>query len=114
MKLTDAYVSWTATSWNHPSAGNVFVGPKGFVTGKKDAGEAKSWVDVAGGDSVDRTLTGKAAELQAKTLMMTCFHTLVVRDGISPQAAHKAFLVIDEYRSLISRDIEGADDGDED
>jgi hypothetical protein len=32
------------------------------------------------------------------------FHTLVVRDGIDPQAAHEAFLAVDEYRDLISPD----------
>src|SRR4051812_10564825 len=36
------------------------------------------------------------------------FHTLVVRDGITPGAAHQAFLVIDEYRTLVSHDIPGA------
>lgn len=113
MKLADAYASWTPPFWDHPSVGNIFVGTKAYVTGKKDAGEAKAWEKV--GDGADsKPLSGDAAEMQALALMMTFFHTLVVRDGISPQAAHKAFLVIDEYRSLISRDIEGADDGDED
>lgn len=36
------------------------------------------------------------------------FHTLVVRDGIDPQEAHRAFLNIDEYRKFIAPDIEGA------
>ncbi|WP_369723677.1 hypothetical protein AB8Z38_06795 [Bradyrhizobium sp. LLZ17] len=37
------------------------------------------------------------------------FHTLIVRDGIDPQAAHRAFLAIDEYRKTISHDIEGSE-----
>lgn len=37
------------------------------------------------------------------------FHTLVVRDGIDPQDAHRAFLNIDEYRKFIALDIEGAE-----
>jgi hypothetical protein len=37
------------------------------------------------------------------------FHTLVVRDGIDPKAAHEAFLAIDEYRQRISYDIDGAE-----
>ena len=37
------------------------------------------------------------------------FNTIVVGDGVDVQAAHRAFLEIDEYRSLISPDIEGAD-----
>lgn len=38
------------------------------------------------------------------------FHTLVVRDGISPADAHREFLKIDEYRRLIAPDIVGAED----
>ncbi|SDR63363.1 hypothetical protein SAMN05519103_08533 [Rhizobiales bacterium GAS113] len=37
------------------------------------------------------------------------FHTAVVRDGIDPQAAHEAFLAIDEYRRHISPDIKGGE-----
>jgi hypothetical protein len=37
------------------------------------------------------------------------FHTLTVRDGIDPKAAHEAFLAIDEYRQRISHDILGAE-----
>lgn len=40
--------------------------------------------------------------------LFTCFHTLVVRDGIDPQAAHGEFLKIGEYRRRISPDIAGA------
>ncbi|MEX1180588.1 MAG: hypothetical protein WEB63_07240 [Cucumibacter sp.] len=36
------------------------------------------------------------------------FHTLVVRDGISLDEAHGAFLAIDEYRAMIAPDIPGA------
>jgi hypothetical protein len=32
-----------------------------------------------------------------------------VRDGIDPQAAHRAFLAIDEYRFRIAPDTEGAE-----
>lgn len=37
------------------------------------------------------------------------FNTLVVRDGINPKKAHKAFLTIDEYRRAISPDAPGAE-----
>ena len=46
---------------------------------------------------------------QLKALVLAEFHALVVSDGMHPQAAHKAFLVIDEYREGISPDIDGAD-----
>jgi hypothetical protein len=38
------------------------------------------------------------------------FHTLVVRDGIDPQVAHKAFLAIDEYRQRMSGEIDGSEE----
>lgn len=44
--------------------------------------------------------------------MFIVFHTLVVRDGIDPQRAHREFLKIAEYRRKISADIEGADGND--
>ena len=54
-------------------------------------------------------------DLEGKVLMMFInFHTLVVRDGIDPQAAHREFLKIDEYRRRISPDIDGADSGEDD
>jgi hypothetical protein len=37
------------------------------------------------------------------------FNTLVIRDGIDAQAAHEAFLAIDEYRQTISPDAPGAE-----
>lgn len=113
MKLADAWVAWTATSWELPSAGNVFVGTKEQVVARIDTGEARSWVPVGRAMMATDRLTGEAEEWAAKALMMTCFHTMVVRDGVSPEAAHKAFLIIDEYRRLISRDIEGAEDAED-
>jgi len=41
--------------------------------------------------------------------IMAAFHTCVVRDRIDVDAAHKAFLKIDEYRERISPDTPGAD-----
>jgi hypothetical protein len=39
------------------------------------------------------------------------FNTIVVRDKVPVEVAHKAFLAIDEYRKRISPDMEGADLG---
>lgn len=47
----------------------------------------------------------KADDERVLTQVFVDFHTLVVRDGIDPQTAHKAFLKIDEYRAAISPDI---------
>ena len=41
-------------------------------------------------------------------MMFIDFHTLVVGDGMDPQAVHRQFLKIDEYRRRISPDIKGA------
>jgi len=41
-------------------------------------------------------------------LLMIMFNTLVVRDGVPVEAAHKEFLKIREYRQRISPDIAGA------
>jgi hypothetical protein len=47
--------------------------------------------------------------LDRKVMMMFIdFHTCVVRDGVDPQAAHREFLKIDEYRRRISPDTPGA------
>ena len=46
---------------------------------------------------------------QQVAMMFADFHTIVVRDGVDVQEAHKAFLEIDEYREVISPDIPGAD-----
>lgn len=43
-------------------------------------------------------------------MMFIDFHTLVVCDGIDPQAAHRQFLNIKEYRRRIARAIDGAED----
>ena len=42
-------------------------------------------------------------------MMLIEFHTIVVGDRVPVEAAHKAFLAIDEYRKRISSDIPGAD-----
>lgn len=73
------------------------------------------WPDTAGRS--DRYLmTGGACYLQwceadetnLALLVQLAFHACVVRDGIPVQAAHEAFLEIDEYRDRIAPDIAGA------
>jgi len=49
---------------------------------------------------------------QQCAMLFVHFNTIVVRDGVPVDAAHRAFLKIDEYRSLISPDIREAEDSD--
>ena len=57
---------------------------------------------------IPRTVFCYPRYTQASPIRLAEFHALVVRDGMHPQAVHQAFLVIDEYREVISPDIEGA------
>ncbi len=47
-------------------------------------------------------------EDQRQKILFVEFHAMVVRDGVDPQVAHRAFMEIQEYRELIAPDIEGA------
>jgi hypothetical protein len=50
-------------------------------------------------------------DMQRALIMFINFNSAVVRDKVDVQAAHRAFLAIDEYRKYISPDMEGADSG---
>ncbi len=45
---------------------------------------------------------------EAVKMVFIDFQTIVVGDGIDPQTAHQAFLVIDEYAEAIAADLPGA------
>jgi hypothetical protein len=66
------------------------------------------WSRASAGFGPDRAEEG---DLQAQALSLFClFHTLVVRDGISPKRLHEEFLQwLDVYRKIVSPDIEGAE-----
>ena len=54
--------------------------------------------------------TDRGTSVEAKAMMLFIdFHRLVVSWGLDPQAVHREFLKIDEYRRRISPDIPGAD-----
>ncbi len=92
-----------------------------WISGDPMAVEVGPWPDTGGW--IDRVFSGRrtftvgCCELvrqdwpdERKVMMMFIdFHTLIVRDGIDPQAVHKQFLKIDEYRCRISPDIKGAE-----
>jgi hypothetical protein len=110
MKARDAHILWTPADYkkrllrrgDHPP-GSVKV--LRFLS-DGDRKEAARYKRDVGASFTD--WRHKSSE-QLRALVLAEFHALVVRDGIHPQAAHKAFLVIDEYREVISPDIEGAD-----
>lgn len=104
MKQTEAIIAWTPVRWAElrpETAGQVVV----VATPDAD-GVAKRFAMRAGASS--SALAALAEEARIARLFID-FQTLVVRDGIDPQAAHRAFLAIDEYRFRIAPDTEGAE-----
>jgi hypothetical protein len=96
LKFTEAMIAWT------PGTDRIAVGP---------------WPDTSRwSDGYSMTVGACLAETHSmgldaqRAMMMTDFNTCVVRDGIPPQAAHRAFLAIDEYRRAISPKQLGAED----
>ena len=110
MKARDAHILWTPCDYkkrllrrgDHPP-GSVKV--LRFLS-DGDRQETQRYKRDAGASFTD--WRHRSSE-QLKALVLAEFHALVVRDGMHPQAVHRAFLVIDEYREVISSDIEGAD-----
>ena len=104
MKHTDAIIAWTPVRWAElkpETAGLVVVLPAPDA-----AGEAKRYMMRAGASS--SALATLTEEARVARLFID-FQTLVVRDGIDPQVAHRAFLAIDEYRFRIAPDTDGAE-----
>lgn len=54
-----------------------------------------------------------ATDRELALRILTTFHSMVVRDGIAPDAAHEALLALDQYRRFIAPDIKGADNPDD-
>jgi hypothetical protein len=102
MKITEADIVWVPASADVPNAGSIRVERHGSGW-RRTAGDR--WVPAASFSRV----TSKDSNLQLLAMFIT-FNTIVVRDGIDPQAAHRALLTIDEYRQSISRDMQGAED----
>lgn len=103
MKQLEAIIAWTPARWadlRPETAGQVVVLPRG------EAQEAKRFAMRAGASS--SALAALSEEERIARLFIE-FQTLVVRDGIDVQAAHRAFLAIDEYRFRIAPDTEGAE-----
>ncbi|GJD89242.1 MULTISPECIES: hypothetical protein [Methylobacterium] len=104
MKQRDAIIAWTPARWAElrpETAGQVAVLPL-----SEAAGAAKRYMMRAGASS--SALQAMSEEARIARLFID-FQTLVVRDGLDPQAVHRAFLAIDEYRFRIAPDTEGAE-----
>lgn len=104
MKQIEAIIAWTPIRWaalKPDTAGQV------AVLSSPDAGEAgKRYMMRAGASSSGLRALSQEARIAR---LFIDFQTLVVRDGIDPQTAHRAFLEIDEYRYRIAPDTEGAE-----
>lgn len=110
MRLEDAFLCWTPARMPGIGGPAVLVVP--FARRSEPAAkDHRMWIHLGDKDE----LRGTAVERGATALMLLFihFHTLVVRDGIPIADAHREFLKIKEYRATISRDISGADDGDD-
>lgn len=94
MKLKDAMFGWTpANRTNKPDAGCVEVVQKGVETtrlSRTDGAKFSFW----------RTIPSE----ERLTRMFTLFRIMVIRDGIDPFVADRAFMVIDEYRECLPPD----------
>ena len=105
MRAHKALIAWTPAGL---PKGGLHTSTIGMVAiGPVPEREGTDW-------TADYSMTGGAAfagrekMLGVKSIarLMVDFHTIVVRDGIDPRVAHKAFLVIDEYRKVISPDTD--------
>ncbi len=103
MKQLEAIIAWTPARWadlRPDTAGQVVVLPL------SEGDAAKRFAMRAGASS---SALAKLTEEERIARLFIDFQTLVVRDGIDVQAAHRAFLAIDEYRFRIAPDTEGAE-----
>ncbi len=104
MKAAETLIAWTPatqTGRYAATAGQVCTGPL-IEEGQED------WTGpfaMSGGAAYPALRSAVGAE--AIALVFIEFQTMVVRDGIDPLTAHKAFLAIDEYRDACARDLPG-------
>ena len=97
MKFSEALIAWDDKS------DKIKVGPWLASVSTKWSDD----YDMTGGAC--ETRLHRMTEAQRAAMLFITFNTIVVRDGVDVQAAHRAFLAIDEYRALISPGMEGAD-----
>lgn len=94
MKLTEAMIAWT------PETDRIKIGPWPDESGWSDAYEMTA--------GACASVLPDATPAERILAMFLWFHSIVVEDHVPPQAAHQAFLAIDEYRANIASDISRA------
>lgn len=97
MKLSESLIAWNAGGSEIEVGGFVREGDVDWTRPYRKSGGA-AYVDV-------RKLKG----VEARHYVMSEFLGIVIRDRVDLDAAHRAFLKIDEYRQALPQDVEGAD-----
>ena len=101
MKLANTMYAWNPVRLGGFNAGEIKVGPHPDHTDW-----TLQYVNSLGACMLSFK---QMSDQERLTQMFIDFHTLVVRDGIEAQKAHREFLKIDEYRRAISPDIDVAE-----
>lgn len=103
MRACEAMIAWTpAFRTEDPMAGKVKIG---YLLSAGEPDWTAPYAYTGGAAHMDRRALRGDASIK---MLFVDFHTLVVRDGISLEVAHDAFLAIDDYAEVISSDIAGA------
>lgn len=100
MKAREALIAWTPQSWPSEKcyAGQVMIGP----LLRDSDGDWTAPCAYTGGAAYTKT---RALRRDASALMLFIdFVDMVVRDGIDPLVAHRAFMAADEYREGVAED----------
>jgi hypothetical protein len=100
MKAHEAVIAWTPANWCSKTRGRVAVGRLIY----NDRGWTAPYA-CAGGAAYPPRRDLRGAESLVRVFID--FHNLVVHHGISPQAAHDAFMIIDEFFDAVSGNILG-------
>lgn len=102
MKASECMIAWNPTWWDGEESGKIEVGP---------------WPDRSGWSDRYRMTIGacfserhKFTPLEWALMVFVDFNTLVAGGMIAPDAAHRAFLKIDEYRDHVSLELPGTRD----
>lgn len=106
MKASEALIAWTPANRKDPiwagTVGTISIGP---LIGENEPDWAEPY-SYTGGAAFMHVRDLKGAEAVAQVFI--AFNEVVVRDGIPVQAAHEAFLNIDEYASALASDVPGS------